>query len=151
MEGHPRVGARERRRERERAGQARRGGGLAHHVDAGGREDAGWPLRGRHLHAQGGRAEGGRERHTRCAQCKIGEQARGGVIEVCGRASEVGCMARYIGSRGGTRAEVCSKGVHACANHDKTKETPDAGKGRASRPKGQTYRAVEGLNHMSKT
>ena len=43
-------------------------------------------------------------------QCKIRVQARGGVFEVCARASEAGWMARSIGSSSGLRAPSCSRG-----------------------------------------
>lgn len=111
MEGHPGAGARERRRERERAGLARRGGGGAHRAGAGDREEAGWPLRGRQLHARGGRAEGGRERHTRCAQWQVGVQARRGASETPACASGAGWIARVCGQAGGVRAPICSRGL----------------------------------------
>ena len=79
-------------------------------MGAEGLEDVLRGQRGRDLHAQGARAVVRREQHTSVCHCKIGVQARGGVFEVCACASEAGWMARFIGSRGGVRAEGCSRG-----------------------------------------
>ena len=81
-------------------------------------------------------------------QCKIRVQARGGVFEVCARASEAGWMARSIGSSSGLRAPSCSRGGCACANDAIHEADDDAGKARPFLARRQTRRPVEGSNRM---
>ena len=81
-------------------------------------------------------------------QCKIRVQARGGVFEVCARASEASWMARCIGSSSGLRAPSCSRGGCACANDARAQGGKVECKGGRPKAKQQTRRPVEGSNRM---
>ena len=74
---------------------------------------------GRHLRAQERRAEVSARAHRGGCHCQVGVQAHGGVCDALVRLKEVGEDARCIGSRGGMRAECCSRGWGMRAEGDK--------------------------------